>query len=215
MRPPAERVALNDLVSLCLAQKAVKTARTKSRRGLPGICSPGIIQHLNSVIHLSGIDMQYNVERDPYAYLREGVSYANHQPADATYRMDAIRPGFHRRLPAIDPSTARRDHQHPDPAGGAGRHLFRRAWRQGRHSSRVRHSVTHLQFSPWRSARISHTIRNTDTAESRHTGAVTAAPTKRYGNSIPTAPRIIRQSWQIQQVRRAIGALTGRTTSLG
>jgi hypothetical protein len=61
--------------------------------------------------------MQYNVERDPYAYLREGVSYANHQPADATYRMDAIRPGFHRRLPAIDPSTAGRDHQHPDSAG--------------------------------------------------------------------------------------------------
>jgi hypothetical protein len=108
--------------------------------------------------------MQYNVERDPYAYLREGVSYANHQPADATYRMDAIRPGFHRRLPAIDPSTAGRDHQHPDPAGGAGRHLFRRAWRQGRHPSRVRPSVTHLQFSPWRSARISHTIRNTDTS---------------------------------------------------
>jgi len=37
-----------------------------------------IIQHLKNVIHLSGIDMQYNVERDPYAYLREGVSYANH-----------------------------------------------------------------------------------------------------------------------------------------
>jgi hypothetical protein len=29
-------------------------------------------------------------------------------------------------------------------------------------------------------------------AESRHTGAVTAAPTKRYGDSIPSAPRIIR-----------------------